>query len=74
MISTSTTEDVRGGAKIQPEPKRLIADPVSEFVERMDYLERRYKGCGWCQFLQFPRDLMNALKDELTKPTLPFGE
>lgn len=45
-------------------------DPVTDFIARVDHLEKRFKGDKFANQWLMPRDLMIAVRDELREPTL----
>lgn len=45
-------------------------DPVTEFIARVDRLEKRFKVDKFANQWLMPRDLMIAVRDELKAPTL----
>lgn len=45
-------------------------DPVTDFIERVDRLEKRYKGDKFAERWLMPRDLVIAVRDELKQPKL----
>lgn len=45
-------------------------DPITEFIERVDRLEARYKGHKYADRWLVPREILIAVRDELKAPTL----
>ena len=46
-------------------------DPVKEFIERIDRLEKRFKGDKYADRWLVPKEILIAVRDELKAPMLP---